>query len=90
MNKAKNEKDKNYYLNGIILLLKKDETFNNYKSEQNKDFTNRKNELEKEQHGNIGVTTSVSMLNEDINFRLQHTMLNTVVDMFIAEYGFLA
>ena len=66
------------------------ESFNNYKSEQSKDFTNRKNEFEKEQHGNIGVTTSVSMLNEDINFRLQHNMLNTVVDMFIAEYGFLA
>lgn len=66
------------------------ESFNNYKSEQSKDFTNRKNEVEKEQHGNIGVTTSVSMLNEDINFRLQHDMLNTIVDMFIAEYGFLA
>ena len=66
------------------------ESFNNYKSEQSKDFTNRKNEFEKEQHGNIGVTTSISMLNEDINFRLQHNMLNTVVDMFIAEYGFLA
>lgn len=66
------------------------ESFNNYKSEQNKDFTNRKNEFEREQHGNIGVTTSVAMLNEDINFRLQHNILNTVVDMFIAEYGFLA
>lgn len=66
------------------------ESFNNYKSEQNKDFTNRKNEFEREQHGNIGVTTSVSMLNEDINFRLQHNILNTVVDMFIAEYGYLA
>ena len=60
------------------------EAFNNYKSEQNKDFTNRK-----EKHGNIGVTTNVAMLNEDINFRLQHNILNTVVDMFIAEYGFL-
>lgn len=66
------------------------ESFNNYKSEQNKDFTNRKNEFEREQHGNIGVTTSVAMLNEDINFRLQHNILNTVVDMFIAEYGYLA
>lgn len=66
------------------------ESFNNYKSEQSKDFTNRKNEFEREQHGNIGVTTSVEMLNEDINFRLQHNILNTVVDMFIAEYGFLA
>lgn len=65
------------------------EAFNNYKSEQSKEFTNRKNEFEREQHGNIGVTTSVSMLNEDINFRLQHNILNTVVDMFIAEYGFL-
>jgi len=65
------------------------ESFNNYKSEQSKDFTNRKNDYEKEQHGNIGVTTSVAMLNEDINFRLKHNMLNTVVDMFIAEYGFL-
>lgn len=65
------------------------ESFNNYKSEQSKDFTNRKNEVELERHGNIGVATSVSMLNEDINFRLQHTMLNTVVDMFIAEYGYL-
>lgn len=65
------------------------ESFNNYKSEQSKDFTNRKNEFEREQHGNIGVTTSVSMLNEDINFRLRHNILNTVVDMFIAEYGFL-
>ena len=66
------------------------ESFNNYKSEQSKDFTNRKNEFEKEQHGNIGVTTSISMLNEDINFRLQRDILNTIVDMFIAEYGFLA
>ena len=66
------------------------EAFNNYKSEQSKDFTNRKNEFEREQHGNIGVTTSVAMLNEDINFRLQHNILNTVVDMFIAEYGYLA
>ena len=66
------------------------EAFNNYKSEQSKDFTKRKNEFEREQHGNIGVTTSVAMLNEDINFRLQHNILNTVVDMFIAEYGFLA
>lgn len=66
------------------------EAFNNYKSEQSKDFTNRKNEFEKEQHGNIGVTTSVSMLNEDINFRLQRDILNTIVDMFIAEYGYLA
>ena len=66
------------------------EVFNNYKSEQSKDFTNRKNEFEREQHGNIGVTTSVAMLNEDINFRLQHNILNTVVDMFISEYGFLA
>ena len=66
------------------------ESFNDYKSEQSKDFTNRKNEFEREQHGNIGVTTSVFMLNEDINFRLQHNILNTVVDMFIAEYGFLA
>ena len=66
------------------------ETFNNYKSEQNKDFTNRKNEVEFERHGNIGVTTSIKLLNDDINFRLQHNMLNTVVDMFIAEYGFLA
>lgn len=66
------------------------EAFNNYKSEQSKDFTNRKNEVEKVQHGNIGVTTSVAMLNEDINFRLQRDILNTIVDMFIAEYGFLA
>ena len=66
------------------------EAFNNYKSEQSKDFTNRKNEFEREEHGNIGVTTSVAMLNEDINFRLQCNILNTVVDMFIAEYGFLA
>lgn len=66
------------------------ESFNNYKSEQNKDFTNRKNEVELERHGNIGVTTSIKLLNDDINFRLQHTMLNTVCDMFIAEYGFLA
>lgn len=65
------------------------ESFNNYKSEQSKDFTNRKNDFEKEQHGNIGVTTSVAMLNEDINFRIQHNILNTVVDMFIAEYGYL-
>lgn len=66
------------------------ESFNNYKSEQSKDFTNRKNDFEKEQHGNIGVTTSVAMLNEDINFRIQHNILNTVVDMFITEYGYLA
>lgn len=66
------------------------ESFNNYKSEQSKDFTNRKNEVEFERHGNIGVTTSIKLLNDDINFRLQHNMLNTVVDMFIAEYGFLA
>ena len=66
------------------------EAFNNYKSEQSKDFTNRKNEVEFERHGNIGVTTSVAMLNEDINFRMQHNILNTVVDMFIAEYGYLA
>ena len=66
------------------------ETFNNYKSEQNKDFTNRKNEIELERHGNIGVTTNINLLNDDINFRLQHNILNTVVDMFIAEYGYLA
>lgn len=66
------------------------ETFNDYKSEQNKDFTNRKNEFELERHGNIGVTTSIKLLNDDINFRLHHNILNTVVDMFIAEYGFLA
>ena len=66
------------------------ESFNNYKSEQNKDFTNRKNEIELERHGNIGVTTNIKLLNDDINFRLQHNILNTVVDMFIAEYGFLA
>ena len=66
------------------------ESFNNYKSEQSKDFTNRKNEVELERHGNIGVTTSIKLLNDDINFRLKHNMLNTVVDMFIAEYGFLA
>lgn len=65
------------------------ESFNNYKSEQSKDFTNRKNEVELERHGNIGVTTSIKLLNDDINFRLQHTILNTVVDMFIAEYGYL-
>ena len=65
------------------------ESFNNYKSEQIKDFTNRKNEIEFERHGNIGVTTSIKLLNDDINFRLQHNILNTVVDMFIAEYGFL-
>jgi hypothetical protein len=65
------------------------ESFNNYKSEQNKDFTNRKNEIELERHGNIGVTTSIKLLNDDINFRLQHNILNTVVDMFIAEYGYL-
>ena len=66
------------------------EAFNNYKSEQSKDFTNRKNEVELERHGNIGVTTSIKLLNDDIDFRLQHNILNTVVDMFIAEYGFLA
>lgn len=66
------------------------ESFNNYKSEQTKDFTNRKNEIELERHGNIGVTTNIKLLNEDINFRLQNNLLNTVVDMFIAEYGFLA
>lgn len=66
------------------------ESFNNYKSEQNKDFTNRKNEFELSRHGNIGVTTNIKLLNDDINFRLQHNILNTVVDMFIAEYGFLA
>ena len=66
------------------------ESFNNYKSEQSKDFTNRKNEVELERHGNIGVTTSIKLLNDDVNFRLQHNMLNTVVDMFISEYGFLA
>lgn len=66
------------------------ESFNNYKSEQNKDFTNRKNEVELSRHGNIGVTTNIKLLNDDINFRLQHNILNTVVDMFIAEYGFLA
>ena len=66
------------------------EAFNNYKSEQSKDFTNRKNEIELERHGNIGVTTNIKLLNDDINFRLQHNILNTVVDMFIAEYGFLA
>ena len=66
------------------------EAFNNYKSEQNKDFTNRKNEIELERHGNIGVTTNIKLLNDDINFRLQRDILNTVVDMFIAEYGFLA
>ena len=66
------------------------EAFNNYKSEQSKDFTNRKNEVELERHGNIGVTTSVKLLNDDIKFRLQHNILNTIVDMFIAEYGYLA
>lgn len=66
------------------------ESFNNYKSEQNKDFTNRKNEVELERHGNIGATTSIKLLNDDVNFRLQHNILNTVVDMFIAEYGYLA
>ena len=66
------------------------EAFNNYKSEQNKDFTNRKNEIELERHGNIGVTTNIKLLNDDINFRLQHNILNTIVDMFIAEYGYLA
>ena len=66
------------------------EAFNNYKSEQNKDFTNRKNEIELERHGNIGVTTNIKLLNDDINFRLQRDILNTVIDMFIAEYGFLA
>ena len=66
------------------------ETFNNYKSEQNKDFTNRKNEIELERHGNIGGTTNIKLLNDDINFRLQHNILNTIVDMFIAEYGYLA
>lgn len=65
------------------------ESFNNYKSEQSKDFTNRKNEVELERHGNIGVTTSIKLLNDDINFRLQHDILNTIVDMFIAEYGYL-
>ena len=65
------------------------EAFNNYKSEQSKDFTNRKNEIELERHGNIGVTTNIKLLNDDINFRLQHNILNTIVDMFIAEYGFL-
>lgn len=35
MNKAKNEKDKNYYLNGIKLLLKKDEIFEHYKDRYN-------------------------------------------------------
>ena len=66
------------------------ESFNNYKSEQSKDFTNRKNEVELSRHGNIGVTTNIKLLNDDINFRLQHNILNTVVDMFISEYGFLA
>lgn len=66
------------------------ESFNNYKSEQSKDFTNRKNEVELTRHGNIGVTTNIKLLNADINFRLQHNILNTVVDMFIAEYGYLA
>lgn len=66
------------------------EAFNNYKSEQSKDFTNRKNEVELKRHGNIGVTTNIKLLNDDINFRLQHNILNTVVDMFISEYGFLA
>lgn len=66
------------------------ESFNNYKSEQSKDFTNRKNDVELERHGNIGVTTNIELLNDDIKFRIQHNILNTVVDMFIAEYGFLA
>lgn len=35
MNKAKNEKDKNYYLNGIMLLLKKDETLSHYQDRYN-------------------------------------------------------
>jgi hypothetical protein len=35
MNTAKNEKDKNYYLNGIMILLKKDETFKDYKNRYN-------------------------------------------------------
>lgn len=35
MNKAKSEKDKNYYQNGIKLLLKKDETFEHYKDRYN-------------------------------------------------------
>ena len=66
------------------------EAFNNYKSEQSKDFTNRKNEVELVRHGNIGVTTNIKLLNDDINFRFQHNILNTIVDMFIAEYGYLA
>lgn len=35
VNKSKTEKDKNYYLNGIMLLLKKDETLENYKNRYN-------------------------------------------------------
>lgn len=35
MNKSQKEKDKNYYLNGIMLLLKKDETLNNYQNRYN-------------------------------------------------------
>lgn len=66
------------------------ESFNNYKSEDLKEFTNRKNETTHERHGNIGVTTNIKLLNDDINFRLQHNILNDVCNLFIAEYGFLA
>lgn len=50
MNKAKSEKDKNYYLNGIILLLKKDETFKDYKnrySEYKEAYIMRKKMIDK-------------------------------------------
>lgn len=66
------------------------ESFNNYKSENLKEFTNRENETTHERHGNIGVTTNIKLLNDDINFRLQHNILNDVCNLFIAEYGFLA
>ena len=50
MNSAKKEKDKNYYLDGIKLLLKKDENLDNYKSIHNEysdAYTMRKGMIEK-------------------------------------------
>ena len=45
MNEAKTEKKKNYYMEGIKILLKKEETFEDYKrlySEYSEAYTKRK------------------------------------------------
>lgn len=65
------------------------EAFTNYTDTDTKTFTNRSDVSDTTRHGNIGVTTNVYMLNEDIRFRISNDLLETICKLFVREFMYL-